>query len=163
MIAALVAPRVTPGSDGEGGGQDEGHVLFLQLVAVRARCVECQSMMEILYFFLFSQSTLGKVAPKKLHRRRIWHPCLPRLLAPDRATLRGRGARSLSPSSERTQRNGERAGDSGRTSQQILMASFILAPSSLSFQRAHSTSLCPENKTLYVIAWLLSRPPRIRP
>ena len=100
MIAAIVAPRVTQGGDGEGGGQDEGRVLFPQLVAVRARCAEFQSMMEILYFFPFRQGTLGKVAPKKLHRRRIWHPCLPRLLAPDRATLRGRGAPSLS--SERT-------------------------------------------------------------
>ena len=96
MIVATVAPRVTQGGDGEGGGQDVGHVLFLQLVAVRARCVEFQSMMEILYFFPFRQGTLGKsrteeVAPK----RRIWPPCLPRLLAPDRATLRGRGAPSL--------------------------------------------------------------------
>ena len=129
MIAAIVAPRVTPGSDGEGGGQDEGHVLFLQLVAVRARCVEFQSMMEILNFFLFRQATLGEKSYRRSctggesgtpARRAFW-----RLIA---SHYEDEG---LALSSERTQRNGERASDSGRTSQQILMASFILPPLAL--------------------------------
>ena len=107
MIAAIVAPRVTPGGDGEGGGLDEGHVLFLQLVAVRAKCVSFQSMMEILYFFLFRQSTRWE----KSHRRSctggesgtpacraFW-----RLIAPHYED------EGLALSSERTQRNGERA------------------------------------------------------